>query len=257
MDPTERFAELVADDAIPLDAAAALIGSIGDRGADVDDTLAALDDLADSVRDPSVAGVVTALFVDGGFCGDRDSYYDPGNSFLHRVLERRVGIPITLSVVTVEVARRVGVNLAGVGTPAHFMVRTLDDAEPVFIDPFNGGTQHSRASLDPFFSRLAPGFDIEPYLAPLGTADILRRILNNLVIIYRRMGNREGLLWTSSLRTMLPGCDAGHLREYSAALAASGDFARAAKVRESLASLPGGDARRERAEADQLRARLN
>lgn len=257
MDPTERFAEVVAADSIPLDLAAVLIGAVGDPDCDVAAAIGALDDLAATVRESSLPGLLEALFDTAGFHGARRSYYEPENSFLHEVVARRVGIPISLSVVTMEVGRRVGVRLAGVGTPAHFMVRTVDEAEVTFVDAFAGGRCHDRDSMEDLFGSIAPGIALDPYLAPLPTADILRRMLTNLVINYRRLGDRDGLLWSSALRTMLPDCDVSHLREYSAALAASGDYARAAKVRESLATLPGGDAARERAEADQLRARLN
>lgn len=257
MDPTDRFADVVAADSIPLDLAAVLIGAVGDPACDVPATIGALDDLAATVREASLNGLLAALFGPDGFQGARRSYYHPRNSFMHEVLARRTGIPITLSIVTMEVGRRVGVHLAGVGTPAHFMVRTVAEAEVTFVDPFSFGATHDRASLDAMFASIAPGVDLDPYLQPLGTADILRRMLTNLVVNYRRLGDRDGLLWSSALRTMLPDCDISHLREYSAALAASGDYARAAKVRESLATLPGGDAARERAEADQLRARLN
>lgn len=257
MDPTERFAEIVATEPIPLDLAAVLIGAVGDPDCEVTAALERLDDLAEQVDEATLDGVCRVLFDTVGLTGARRSYYEPRNSYLHRVLASGTGIPISLSVVLIEVGRRVGVKLVGVGAPAHFVVRTVDEADVVFVDAFAGGARHDRASLGVLFGRLAPGVDIDPFLGPLPTPDILRRMLTNLVMNFRRLGDRDGLLWSTSLRTMLPGCDPTHLREYSAALAASGDYARAAKVRESLAALPGGDPVRERAEADQLRARLN
>lgn len=257
MDPTERFADVVATEPLRLDLAVALIGAVGDPDCDVDATVAILDDLAATVSETTLEAVLRAVFVDAGFVGDRTSYYDPRNSFLHDVLARRSGIPISLSVVLLEVARRVGVPLAGVGTPSHFLVRTIGDGPTTFVDAFAGGTRHDRAGLDGLFGDLAPGIDLDRYLGPLPAADIVRRILNNLVVIYRRCGDRDGLLWSSSLRTMLPGCRAEHVRAFGAALAASGDFARAAKVLESLADGASNDPDNERAEAQRLRARLN
>lgn len=248
MDATERFADVVTTDPVRLDWAATLIGAVGDPGCDVAKTVHRLDDLAARVPEASLDGVLSAVFGDGGLAGDRSSYYDPDNSFLHLVLERRCGIPITLSVVLLEVARRVDVPLAGVGAPTHFLVRTVDDGPPTFIDAFDGGTRYDRPGLDRLFSDLAPGVDLSLHLEPLGPVEIVRRMLNNLVAAYRRRGDRDGLLWSSALRTMVPGAPPEHVRAYGASLAASGDFARAAKILESLA---------DDAEASRLRARLN
>ena len=79
------------------------------------------------------------LFVRTGFAGNRDNYADPRNSFLNDVLERRLGIPITLSVLYLEVGRRAGLNLFGVSFPSHFLVKAVDERGELIIDPFNGG----------------------------------------------------------------------------------------------------------------------
>lgn len=257
MDATERFADVVATEPLRLDWAVALIGAVGDPSCDAAKTVGRLDDLAATVAQPDLDGVVDAVFCGAGLTGDRSSYYDPRNSFLHEVLDRRAGIPITLSVVLLEVAARVGVPLAGVGTPSHFLVRTMDEDPPTFIDAFDGGARYDRAGLDELFAALAPAIDLDSHLGPVPPADIIRRILNNLVAVYRRRGDRDGLLWSSALRTMVPTAPAEHVRAYGAALAASGDFARAAKVLESLADDATGDSDQERAEAQRLRARLN
>ena len=90
------------------------------------------------------------MFRDLGFRGDRRHYYDPENSLLDRVLDRRVGIPLTLSVVMMEVARRIGVPLGGVAMPGHFLVRdrVLPD---VFVDPFDGGRTLDLAGVQRLF----------------------------------------------------------------------------------------------------------
>ena len=79
------------------------------------------------------------LFVRGGFRGNRDDYYDPKNSFLNEVIARKVGIPISLSLVYVEVARRAGVQASPVGFPGHFLARVDDHDRRVVVDPFHGG----------------------------------------------------------------------------------------------------------------------
>ncbi|MDZ7676497.1 MAG: transglutaminase-like domain-containing protein [Acidimicrobiales bacterium] len=256
MEVTERFADAVGRDPVPLDEAALLIGAhAGD--CDVDGALGVLDDLADAVPQPSLETLLATLFGARGFTGDREDYYDPRNSYLHEVLRRRLGIPISLSVLTMEVGRRLGVVLVGVGTPAHFVTRTLDE-DPVFVDAFGGGRLLDRAELDGMFATIAPGIDLRPHLEPLPAHDILRRMLANLAAIHRHSGDRDALLWTTQLRTLIPGSTPDDRRSFGGALAAAGDFVRAAKVLESI--VDGGDAtdpERELAEARRLRARLN
>lgn len=254
---TERFADVVARDPVPLDEAALLIGAHASPDRELASSLERLDALAASVPHPSVETLLATLFGVEGFIGDRETYYDARNSYLQDVLDRRRGIPITLGVLAVEVGRRVGVDLDGVGTPAHFMVRTREPRTR-FVDAFGGGRILDRGELDVMFESLAPGIDIEPFLRPLAPLDIVRRILANLTSIHRRSGDREALLWTTQLRTVIPGSTADDERTFGGALAASGDFARAAKVLESI--VDGGrasDPERELAEAQRLRARLN
>ena len=76
------------------------------------------------------------LFEQKGFEGNRDDYSDPRNSFLNEVIDRRRGIPITLSILYIEIGRRVGLNLYGVGFPTHFLVKAVDDRGELIIDPF-------------------------------------------------------------------------------------------------------------------------
>ena len=173
------------------------------------------------------------------------------------MLARRLGIPITLSVLAIEVGRRVGVDLVGVSAPAHFLSAT-QEPEPRFVDAFGGGRILERDELDAFFSTLAPGIDIGPHLAPVGTLDVLRRMLANLAAVHRRRGDRDGLLWATQLRTLLPAATVDDERAFGGALAAAGDFARAAKVLESIVDTGRvDDPSREIAEAQRLRARLN
>lgn len=269
VEETERFADVVVRDPLPLDEACTLIGAHADPSCDVEATLARLDDLAADVAG-DVAGdlagdaagadidaLLATLFGRHGFTGDQSSYYDPRNSYLHDVLERRRGIPITLSVVLMEVGRRVGVDLDGIGTPAHFMVRHPGPSDR-WIDAFGGGRVLDRGELVDLFAVLAPGVSIEPYLEPLPAVEIVRRILANLVGVHQRRGDRDALLWSTQLRTLLPGTSPDDRRSFGGALAAAGDFARAAKVLESIvADGRASDPERELTEAKRLRARLN
>src|ERR1051326_1273477 len=88
------------------------------------------------------------LYRDLSFRGNEDSYYDPKNSFLNEVLDRRIGIPITLSVIYIEVARRLGIKVEGVGLPGHFLVKCQVDNEEILFDAFNGGRRLSESDCE-------------------------------------------------------------------------------------------------------------
>ncbi len=126
------------------------------------------------------------LFVRTGFSGNRDNYGDPRNSFLNDVLERRLGIPITLSVIYLEVGRRAGLNLFGVSFPSHFLVKAVDERGELIIDPFNGG---AILDLDEIRGRLQQIYgqpvELQPaMLKAVGGRQILARMLRNLKNIY-------------------------------------------------------------------------
>ena len=131
-----------------------------------------------------------------------DDYYDPRNSFLNDVLERRVGIPITLAVLALEVGRRIGVPLAGVGMPGHFLLRDKVDRD-VFIDPFDGGRLLDADGCRRLFTgrgraRTPPGRT--SYLEPVGNLSIISRILTNLRAIYEGRRDLVNLRWVMALR---------------------------------------------------------
>jgi hypothetical protein len=120
VDVTERFRALVhgPEVSLPLDEAALLIAAHAEPGLDLDAELARLDELAAGVANPTLDGLRRHLFGELGFRGADHDYDDPRNSYLHVVVERRVGIPISLSVLLMEVGRRIGVPLAGCPCPA-------------------------------------------------------------------------------------------------------------------------------------------
>jgi regulator of sirC expression with transglutaminase-like and TPR domain len=132
------------------------------------------------------------IFHDLGFRGNQGQYFDPENSFLNRVIERRTGIPITLSVIYMEVGRRAGLRVEGIGMPGHFIVRVIGSGRigDVLIDPFNG----KRLSPDECQQRLNELFAGEIQLEPehlLAATDrqILVRLLTNLKAIYTSTGS--------------------------------------------------------------------
>jgi len=130
------------------------------------------------------------LFREKGFHGNTNDYYDPNNSFIHKVLERRTGIPITLAAVMILVGRRLHLPLYGVGLPKHFVVKYEDAATELFVDPFNGGRIFTRKECIQMLTSdgyyLRESFASE-YLAMNSPRDIVIRMLRNLVLIYRKL----------------------------------------------------------------------
>ena len=145
---TARFVQLVQgpESDLRVDEAAALIAAHANPAVEEAAIFETLDDLAARCRPPTLDGLLRLLFVDEGFHGNTLDYYDPKNSFLDEVLERRAGIPITLAVVTMEVGRRAGVPLAAIGMPGHFLLRDRVDPN-VFVDPFDQGPTARQARL--------------------------------------------------------------------------------------------------------------
>jgi regulator of sirC expression with transglutaminase-like and TPR domain len=126
------------------------------------------------------------LFDERGFRGNAEEYYDPRNSFLNDVVDRGLGIPITLSIVYMEVGRRVGMPLQGVGMPGHFIMKYAEPAEDIYIDAFNRGRMLSRQACEQLVQQLygeAVPFQ-ESFLAPVSKKQILARVLMNLKAIY-------------------------------------------------------------------------
>jgi regulator of sirC expression with transglutaminase-like and TPR domain len=123
------------------------------------------------------------LFTDKGFHGNTVHYYDPDNSFLHRVLDRRVGIPITLSAVYLLLTRRLDLPIVGVGMPSHFLVKCEAAGRDLYLDPFNAGQSLSKAECSTFLVNSGYGFK-EQYLQPVTDQEMLARMMHNLIYIY-------------------------------------------------------------------------
>lgn len=179
MDPADRFVALVNGPApqAHLDQMAALIGAAFEPTADVDLVLLELDRLAEECS-PTFDSILSALFASGRLRGNSTDYGDPRNSYLHRVVERGVGIPITLSICAMEVGRRLGVPIQGVGLPGHFLVV----CEGEYADPFHGGGRYAPDELEPAWRRITgmtTSLD-RRLVQPTHTRSILLRMLNNL-----------------------------------------------------------------------------
>ncbi len=199
MNPRDHFSEIARarDEDIDLGAAALWLAAESCEGLDVPGYLVRLDALADAVRPnfalaESVADQVRVLnrelFGVHGFHGARDDYYDPRNSFLHQVIDRKTGIPISLGVLYMEVARRLGLDAAGVNFPGHFLVRV--GAEPLVVDAFEGRLASANECRVRLRAALGDDAELTPALfAPVPKKHILLRMLGNLKSIYA--GKRE------------------------------------------------------------------
>ena len=200
-DPTRScrlaFAQLVSrpEETIDLAEAALFIAKEEYPDLDVADYLGRLEGMTADVRaqvgstaDPRrmIEALNTYLFQAQGFRGNNEDYYDPRNSFLNDVLDRRTGIPITLSTVYLAVGGRLGLRLHGVGMPGHFLVKHVAADEEMVIDPFNGGALVTAADCQRILDRIYGGkLTFEPrFLTTLGTRRILARMLSNLKVIY-------------------------------------------------------------------------
>lgn len=255
MDPTGRFTDLVQrdEDEVPLDEVTLVIGA-HDHPVDVGAQMARLDDLAE--RAPSAPDALAAyLFVEQGFAGDLVDYGDPRNSFLDTVLDRRLGLPITLSVLMLEIGRRRNARLAGVGMPGHFLVRAGPEE---FFDPFHGGERLDEDGCRERFTATQGTAPFLPhYLEPVGPHAIVSRILANLV---RSFVARDPVsaVWALRLRLRVPGVPEVERREAAGLLGTLGRFEEAATELEALAAgLEEAAAERVERDAAVYRARTN
>lgn len=262
MDVLDRWSQLVQrpEGQVRLDEAALLISACANPDLDVDAQMERLDSIAAEVSNPQVADLCQVLFESLGLSGDQESYDDPANSYLDQVLDRRRGIPISLAVVMIEVGRRCGVKLEGVGMPGHFLVR--DPSSPSeLIDAFNGGRRLDRDECERLLQSVtgATGGLTPEMLATTGPRAILARMLANLDASFMRRNDRVSLSWLCELRTRLPGASVGDRTQLASRLAVLGRFDVAASVlEEACGDSPSGRVRdRMLAEATSLRARLN
>ncbi|MEJ2679566.1 MAG: transglutaminase-like domain-containing protein [Gemmatimonadota bacterium] len=233
--PQSRFAELVQGPEAEIDlATGALLVAAGEYPQlAVEPYLRRLDLLAERVRDRvwnETSSLVMlqelshVLFVEEGFRGNSEAYYDPRNSFLNDVLDRKVGIPITLSVVFLEVGWRLGLPLAGISFPGHFLVRYDGEAINLLIDPFAEGQvrfeDEAQQLLDGVYGgmvRLRPEF-----LQPASTRDILYRILTNLKGIYLNARDDHRALAAVEQLLLIRPTAAGEVRDRGMLLARAG-----------------------------------
>jgi regulator of sirC expression with transglutaminase-like and TPR domain len=195
-----RFAEVATDPDATLDVLALALAAEF-RDVDAAKAMARLDILGGELaraaeqtdRTPQAQALACGQVIGAanGFMGDREHYDDPGNSMLDLVITRRRGLPILLSVVYIEVARRAAIPIAGVGLPGHFVVGHFGADPPVLLDPFAGGGQVETGG---------PRNVVRPWQA----GEIVMRMLNNLVAAYDRRGDIGAAIHAAGLRLALP-----------------------------------------------------
>lgn len=203
---TARVAAFVAAVERPgaeLDELAVTISSILQPGLDQIDVYAELDELAASCPTPTRDGVIVHLFTSGRFVGDRTGYHRWQNSCLDHVIADRRGMPITLAVVGIEVARRLGVGLAGVGMPGHFLIGDPLDPE-WFADPFRGRPGLGRRDCRDLMESMGMTRWSDGFLRTIPPRFVAARILNNLLESFRRDRDDVGRALVMQARQALP-----------------------------------------------------
>lgn len=201
---------------------AALAIAAADHPLEPDVWLTRMDDFAYGVDD--LRSLRRRLFEELGFDGERDNYYEPESSFLDLAIQRRRSIPITLSVLTMEVGRRAGIKLDGIGMPGHFLIRSPLTGD--YIDPFFKGELLDEGGVEARF-RQVTGVPTEvkfvPGMRPVsGKHEILARMLNNLKAIYRARSDGRSLEWVLRMRLALPAIPREEVADLGEALAMQG-----------------------------------
>lgn len=191
-----------------------------------------LDDLAAGVDDVTIPALVHHLFARAGFFGDIDTYHDENNSFLDRVLERRTGMPITLSAVVTEVGKRIGLDLELIGMPGHVIVGVPGNRDS-FIDAYGGTELNADGVQRRFESIFGEGTEIPPgSLRPMDTTATINRVCNNLTRTWA-LDDASRLNRLLEVRAALPATDIE--RRLLVEIAETrGRFDIAARIREEL-----------------------
>jgi regulator of sirC expression with transglutaminase-like and TPR domain len=240
VDPADAFADLLArdDEEIPLDRAAFLIAATEYPDLDVEASIRTLDGYGRLLRprlsgleEPEQQAQALAELLHGelGFTGNADAYYDARNSYLNDVLDRKLGIPISLSAVYLEVGRRAWLPLEGVGMPGHFLIRLRHPTRPLLLDPFAGGAivteDECAARLRGLYGREVR-FQSE-MLAAVGQRAILFRMLANLKGLYASQGEWARVVRTIDLMLVTEPGASSEYRDRGAAHLRTGSLRRA------------------------------
>lgn len=239
MTPAARLNELLAEPDAGLDRILAVIATVEPGDIPPEDTIVdQFDRLAEGCpEDGSPDSALDHVYGALGFTGDTANYYNPANSLIHRVLERRRGIPLTLAAVGAEVARRRNVDLRLIGMPGHILLG--HGPEPTrWFDPFNRGARLGYDDCRLLFARFNPVEAFNPsMLLPIGAEAVAVRMLNNLRVAYAKLGQATKTIPVLEMRADMSSAELRDQIELVNILAGLGRFDRAAEVLEATADL--------------------
>ena len=211
----QPFAQLISreDARIDLSRACLLIAQDAYPDLDVERYIGEIERMATRLRArlaPTAAGedrivaLNQLLYEELGYWGNTEDYYDPRNSYLNEVIDRRTGMPITMSILYMELGRRIGLPVEGVSFPGHFLVRVRLHGGMLVLDPFSGGAPQSEDELRSRVKRVIPDgvaddlpaseLPLDQFLEPATNRQILARVLRNLKGIYRKANKPERML---------------------------------------------------------------
>jgi regulator of sirC expression with transglutaminase-like and TPR domain len=201
------------DERIDVARACLMIAQDAYPGLDVERYMGEIESLALRLRarlkneggvEERVIGLNEFLYEELGYWGNTDDYYDPRNSYLNEVIDRKTGLPITLAILYMEIGRRIGLPLEGVSFPGHFLVRLRMRGGVLILDPFAGGAPQSEKELRSRLQRVIPEgaaadvsvaeLPLDQFLEPASNRQILARVLRNLKGIYREADKPERML---------------------------------------------------------------
>jgi regulator of sirC expression with transglutaminase-like and TPR domain len=239
-----KFADIAAlnDEAIDLALAGLVIASDEYPGLNFQNYVDELDQIckrareaASGLSDPSdiLEAVNSVLFLEYRYHGNRQNYYDPRNSYLNQVIDRRTGIPITLSIIYMAAVDSVGLRVSGIGMPGHFLVKHSGPRGEIYIDPFNSGRLIDVAGCARLVKETSNG-NIElrsEHLVAVSKKQILTRVLTNLLAIYSEAKDFARAIRVLDLILMIHPNEPARVRDRGLLLAASG------RARESIESL--------------------
>ncbi len=203
---------------VPLDLALSLIAATADSSLSANNLIRRFDDLAASIQCATPQQLMNSLFGSGKFTGNTIEYDDPANSLINHVFDRRLGVPITLGVLAMEIGSRVGVPITGIGMPGHFLCSTtlIDEDMVVYFDPFHGPGPLSAAECKNLYRRLTSLDNwSETFLMSTPSRQVVLRILNNLKAIYLRRNDVANIRWVMRLRTVIPELTAEEQRQFA------------------------------------------
>jgi len=250
MDLDRVLADLAADPAAPCDVAEVALWLARDEFPDLDvpATLGTIQEIADQARvflvgdlEGKVQELSHFLFDDLRFRGNVQDYYEADNSYLNRVLHRRLGIPITLSLITMAIGSRAGLEVVGVGLPGHFITKAIEGGQEVLFDPFHGGHLLTPDECEQLVQQVigVPFVATPEHFQAVPPGRLLRRLLTNLKGVYLRTEEFAKAARTiGRIRQLVPG-EAEEGRDLGVCLLRSGQPGRAIDLlNEYLATSP-------------------